>query len=76
MTKEEELKLKKDRKKFDIREEYFVRTHLCRRYLYSTNLSSGSAHKLTKIGSPNEFNDQRAFRNGVYHLQSLPPNRT
>ena len=25
MTKEQELKLKKDRKKFDIREEYFVR---------------------------------------------------
>jgi len=27
VTKEEELKLKKDRKKFDIREEYFVRFH-------------------------------------------------
>ena len=25
MTKEQELNLKKDRKKFDIREEYFVR---------------------------------------------------
>ena len=25
MTKEQELRLKKDRKKFDIREEYFVR---------------------------------------------------
>lgn len=29
MTKEQELKLKKDRKKFDIREEYFVRLFLC-----------------------------------------------
>lgn len=44
MTKEEELKLKKDRKKFDIREEYFVSSES-----YYCMLASQSEHFLLEI---------------------------
>ena len=75
MTKEQELNLKKDRKKFDIREEYFVCATdfgIFRQPLkHVTDTLSASMLRQTRGGNLNEFSVLTVFLNGVYHQRIL-----
>jgi len=79
VTKEQELGIDKNRKKFDIREEYFVSTSPPPLSLVSI-LSrgwfvSGWVLRWMRIGSQSGYSDQRGYQNGVYPQPNLRPNR-
>lgn len=67
MSKQEELGLVKNKKKFDIREEYYVRINRFR--LDYSNQHHYSVWELYKTdnGNKNEFLGPRGSQNGAYH---------
>ena len=70
MTEEQELKLDKNRKKFDKREEYFVRRSNVR--TLSDSILSETLQKLSAQAEEEwERRGQRVYRNGVFVPQNL-----
>lgn len=70
---------KKNRKKFDIREEYFVRCHSqCLELSHNSKTFSVLARRWRTTGSRNGYKGQRAYQSGAYHRRNhhLLLNRT
>ncbi len=73
MSKEQELGLQKDRKQFDIREEYFVSAQLIAMAFLNPFMfpQRNSARLRRRTGSRSAFNDQKVSQSGAYHQRNL-----
>lgn len=83
LSKEQELGLSQNRRKVDVREEYFVSLRCLAGVSLPESLSSCALRRCrnwlrlrTRTGSPNASNDRRVSRSGVYLLLSPQPTRT